>query len=496
MTEPRLERDSERAPGPGPRGVPASIRRGAVFAVAIAAVAAVGTYLGVRAEPPLFRATAVLIAPDTLATGAPAGVRVPAPVDPSVYRAALVHGGVAREALSELWGGPPSDAQLTTFLRSVRVDARRQDASSLVRLSVTDTDPLDAQASARVLAADLVTWDRDRIRRATRRSAAAVGLLQPVTGALPTVERVHPRTAFKTLAAALIGAAAGLGVGLVRTSLEPRLLDRADLAATTRLPVLAESFGGLRLRANRDPGAPSLLLATLLKQTRHRPAFTVAITSPRHAAEKRGMAASLAADLARAGRTTLLVDADLRRASDAYGLDPSTVSATPLEVRLQHPERSYAPARVAVGADGSYDFIPSFTSATDPAALLGRPLAQLLGAFDQAYDVVLVDCPPVLPNADTLAVAPWCDALVLCAARHATRRDELREALERLREVHVRPLGAVLTRSRAGRPRPVGRGRRRSDDASPDPYVSLVDEAGPEVPAASRHARRRPRQRS
>ncbi|MEJ2291380.1 MAG: CpsD/CapB family tyrosine-protein kinase [Deinococcales bacterium] len=499
MTEPRLERDPVGAQEAGPRGVRASLRSGVLYALAIGVVAAVGTYLGVRSEAPLYRASVVLIAPDQIGATAGAGVSIAPPIDPSVYRAALVQAGVAREALAALHRRPPSTAQLASFLRSVRLESRRLDASSLVRLSVVGADPAAAQASARVLAATLTAWDRDRASRAMPVSAVAVGRLHPLSGAPPTVERVHPRIAFKTLAAALLGAVAGLGVGALRSALQPRLLGRLDLASTSRLPVLAELSTLHRPSRGGRTQAPSPLLATLLRETRHRPAFTVAIASPRHAAEKEGVAASLAGELARAGRTTLLVDADLRRPSDAYGLDPSAVSAAPLEVRLEHPERSYPSARVDIGAGTplatSFDFVPSFTSAADPATLLGRPFAELLRAWERAYDAVLIDCPPVLPTADALAVAPWCDGVVLCAARHVTRRHDVTDALERLHEVRVRVLGAVLTRSRASAPlRP--RRTLRGDLAGFDPYTSLVDETAPEALGAARHVPKRPRQRS
>jgi Mrp family chromosome partitioning ATPase len=73
--------------------------------------------------------------------------------------------------------------------------------------------------------------------------------------------------------------------------------------------------------------------------------------------------------------------------------------------------------------------------------MMGELLAGLAAAD---VDYVLVDCPPVLPVSDPLAVAQYVDGVILLAVVGQTRIHSLAEAHERLTKVGAEVLGIVL----------------------------------------------------
>ncbi len=66
----------------------------------------------------------------------------------------------------------------------------------------------------------------------------------------------------------------------------------------------------------------------------------------------------------------------------------------------------------------------------------------------QADDtLVIVDTPPLLVVTDAAALAPSAGGILLVAAARATRRKQVRQALEILRQVSAPLLGLVLYRA-------------------------------------------------
>ncbi len=81
----------------------------------------------------------------------------------------------------------------------------------------------------------------------------------------------------------------------------------------------------------------------------------------------------------------------------------------------------------------------------DPSSLLAAPqMDDLLQALLEAYDLVLIDSPPVFPITDSAILAPRVDGVVMVVRCHRTTREITREALERLRFMQANVIGVVL----------------------------------------------------
>ena len=167
------------------------------------------------------------------------------------------------------------------------------------------------------------------------------------------------------------------------------------------------------------------------------------ITSACVSEGKSTLAAQLAGRCANAGLTTLLVDADLRRPAQAALLEvPAGLGLADVLAGAVEPEA----AMVVIGNAGGFHLLPAGDRGPDPSRLLhGRPAGHAAGPPPRdAFDIVIVDAPPVLAVPDALMLGRWTDGAVL-AVRHDTSRYPLVErARQKLASVGVPILGAVV----------------------------------------------------
>jgi Mrp family chromosome partitioning ATPase len=78
--------------------------------------------------------------------------------------------------------------------------------------------------------------------------------------------------------------------------------------------------------------------------------------------------------------------------------------------------------------------------------MVGSPaMRQLLDGLRADYDLIILDCPPVLAVADACAVAPLADGVLFLVKWQATPAKAARIALETLRSSEAHILGVVLT---------------------------------------------------
>ncbi len=174
---------------------------------------------------------------------------------------------------------------------------------------------------------------------------------------------------------------------------------------------------------------------------------TLAVTSPRPNNGKTLTAINLSISLAmEADHTVLLIDADLRRPSiHTYlgldvelGLSDHLLEGTDFAQILIHPD-----VRHLVIVPGGTPIAESSETLTSPR------MRQLVREVQTRYAsrLVIFDMPPLLGADDTLAFAPYVDAVLLVLEEGKTLRDDAVQAVELLQSSDQNLIGTVLNKS-------------------------------------------------
>jgi capsular exopolysaccharide synthesis family protein len=155
---------------------------------------------------------------------------------------------------------------------------------------------------------------------------------------------------------------------------------------------------------------------------------------------KSTVASNIAHSLARAGLSTLLIDADVRRpalvrtGASAAGLLQALKGAGDLEEMLTV-EKDSGLKVLRVGT------VESIAEASD---LVGsKAMPDLLERLRGEFDLVVLDAPPILPFADGRQLANWADLVLMVVAWGATDRDSASAALEEL-GANVDKVGGIV----------------------------------------------------
>jgi non-specific protein-tyrosine kinase len=477
------------------RDLAALIQRGFLAAAFVALAAAVGTYYFTREQQPVYQATATLILSQQNSELRNFGVSlVTAPaIDVNAYRAAATGNPVLQEALLSLGQQDATPAQLGEFRKTLTVRAQDNRVSSLIHIDARGADPGAASSAANAVSNALLAWDAQRAQRnlqtitdtleaqitaldaqlaelgddpalelqrtsigslraqqsiqlnsARALLSSAVGSLEIMEPALAPLRPVAPSPLRNAALAFVLGVFLTYGVILLRDALDTRVRNAEELQRLTGLPVLAAFPRQTGLR-HLPREAVSYLRTNLLFATANTEPKVILISSAVATQGKSSVAMSLAKSFVRNEHRTLLIDADLRKPVifSEYRLDASQGAS--LESFLRQPDEDFRVASVAFGSGLSLDVIPSFNPAADPAELLSRSFKRFLEKQEQNYDVIIIDSAPLLPVADTLAIAPHVTGIVLAASVLDADKRAISSSLQLLERLGLRVLGTVAT---------------------------------------------------
>ena len=103
-----------------------------------------------------------------------------------------------------------------------------------------------------------------------------------------------------------------------------------------------------------------------------------------------------------------------------------------------------SPAEQATG--GSLDVLADSRTFFDPSVLLGSSSMQrFLSEASRDYDVVVLDTPPMLANADAMLLAHEADILVVVARLDHLTRNQARRAVQVMNSTRVVATGIIVT---------------------------------------------------
>lgn len=332
-----------------------------------------------------------------------------------------------------------------------RVRATSDPNTVLITISVTDASPVQAAATAQAVGNSLVKAV-DGLERPKGGGQSPVGL-SIITPAEAPLSPSAPNPKLNLTLGLLLGLAIGVGAAVLRSTLDTRIRGEADVRRVTDVPMLGWlSFDAdavkkplLTQAEAQNPRAESFrqLRTNLQFANISGKAKSVLVTSSVPGEGKSTTAANMAIALAQAGQSVCLVDADLRRPmiNDYLGLDRNAGLTTAL-VGSADVNDLIQPW----GEDSLY-VLTSGQIPPNPSELLGsEEMANLLLRLEAAFDVVIVDAPPLLPVTDAAVLSQHVGGAVIIVGAQKTTIHDLEKSLASLTMVGARVLGLVLNR--------------------------------------------------
>lgn len=171
---------------------------------------------------------------------------------------------------------------------------------------------------------------------------------------------------------------------------------------------------------------------------------TILLTSCYPNEGKSDIAMQLAQEIGKAGKSVLLIDADLRKSAYVvrYKVKRSIKGLSEfLSGQASESEIKYTTNFQNV------DIIFSGPSAPNPSELLEDPsFGELMKRVRTEYDFVLLDTPPIMTVIDAAVIAKESDGAVLVIESGRVSYKAAQKALDQLRKSDCKVLGAVLNK--------------------------------------------------
>ncbi|MCR4159735.1 polysaccharide biosynthesis tyrosine autokinase [Kerstersia gyiorum] len=292
--------------------------------------------------------------------------------------------------------------------------------------------------------------------------AGTVGNVRIIDFAVPNNKPVAPKKALIVAASAVLGLMLGIFAALVMRFLRPAIqrseqieqgtglttyvtvpesdTQRRFRISTRRsrktLPGEAAGANVLALSQPDDPAVESLrsLRTGLAFALMGAEGKVLVITGATAGVGKSFISTNLAALLAANGKRVLLVDTDLRRPRLAEyfayerkenGLSNVLAGTAELDAVIRPIVQNL-------------DVMPAGSTPPNPGELLlSDRFAEMLKQLEGRYDHILLDTPPILPVADTLAVMQYAAVAFMVARAEQTTVNELRDAMAKLNSAGV-----------------------------------------------------------
>jgi polysaccharide biosynthesis transport protein len=326
----------------------------------------------------------------------------------------------------------------------------------------------DAQAQITAMQAKLTTLQGNYAGLLANTQRGAINTLAVIEPAGLPRTPVGAGQLSNILLAAAIGFVLAAGAAYLMEYLDDTVKTPDDISHLVKLPVLA---GIARIKAEKDrtklvtieqPRSP---IAEAFRVLRTGIDFslidspqgaTLLVTSATPSEGKSVTAANLAVVMAQAGHKTLLIDADLRRPvqhklfelSNSHGLTSLLLNYNPngTAAELGRLLIEMAPSPVP-----QLQVLATGPLPPNPSELLGSArMRALLAALAAQYNFIVLDSPPTLAVTDAVVLSRQVSSVLVVVEANRTRRAQLKQVVQRLREAKANVIGASLNRLAPG----------------------------------------------
>lgn len=445
-------------------------RRWLVIGTTLAAIAA--SILYSVARTPVYEATATIsVRPDFNQSQSPsqpstegsagreAAVVVTRP-DVLATASRLLHGARTPQQLqSDVTATAEKDVNAVSI--KAKADSA-EEAAAIANSVATAVVGVTYQDSARVLNLSAKSTSDPALARGYRAQARIIQPMRVGSAAVAPSSPTSPKPLRDAAFAALLGLLLGVAIALVRDALDQTVTDPDDLESTLGFPLLgyvrSDILGTAPVTQNGTIDVAEhldsfrILRANSQFLEGDRPVATLAVTSPLPDEGKSTVASWYAYVNALGGKRTILIECDLHRPVVAGGLD---LDPSPGLTDYLTGGAEASDVRRSVMVEGPtaqpLTVVPAGTPTPGSAELLATTRFEgFLDEVAREYELVVLDCAPLLPVGDTLSIVPRVEGVILCVRLGQTTRDQAVAAKDALRRLPERPVGLVLTDSKPG----------------------------------------------
>jgi len=310
---------------------------------------------------------------------------------------------------------------------------------------------------------DLYTALLNNVQQLQVAKAGEIGNARIVDHAMASLQPIRPKKAVVMALAAAFGLFLGTGLVLLRRALyqgveDPRIIEnRLGLSVVVTIPHSEQQSiiqkagvrkeGGFSLLAQAFPEDLAIESLRSLRTSLH---FTmmdasnrvIMVVGPSPSIGKSFVTSNFAAVLAQAGQRVLVVDGDLRRGRlhEYFGLSGREGGLSEVLVG----DRPWSEVVQTTSVPG-LEVITTGTVPPNPSELLmSSRFPQFVQEVSHAYDLVLMDAPPVLAVTDASIIGTQVGTVLLLAKAKAHPLGELLITLQRLESSGIRPKGCIF----------------------------------------------------
>nr|WP_277601884.1 CpsD/CapB family tyrosine-protein kinase [Macrococcus armenti] len=165
------------------------------------------------------------------------------------------------------------------------------------------------------------------------------------------------------------------------------------------------------------------------------------VTSAAPSAGKSTTAANIAVAYAQAGKSVLLIDGDLRKPTVHYTFETKNVfglsNLITDQINLEQAVQNTEIENLSIMTSGP---IPP-----NPSELLSsQKFKDLIQSFEQYFDMIIIDTPPILAVTDAVIMSTVVDGIIIVTNVETNNKHHLLKAKEVLEKSDVNILGVVL----------------------------------------------------
>lgn len=292
---------------------------------------------------------------------------------------------------------------------------------------------------------------------ATLRTAPNPNFAVASLATLPT-SPASPRKKLSIVVGGLVGLVIGLAIAFVQDGLDPRVRREDEIRSIFRLPILARIPRERHLSARTSPLRPDQVSAMAVESYRmlyvalrgrsrgeereEHVSHSLMITGSTSSEGKSTVSLNLAWAIAQAGKSVVIIEADVRRPSlqatlgvrPAHGISDVLVNDMPLEDALTTIPGTEDRLRVLLVNGAGQHLADGLLAAG----------GELISQARQCADYVIIDAPPITEVSDAVPLSQQVDDVIVVVRTGRSRSDRLVDLGEILMRYGVRPLGVVV----------------------------------------------------